>query len=445
LIYGQKAFDLRDKVSERQRYQIEGTYYMDISEKKAIEAFKKLLELHPEDGVGNNHLGLIYARLEEWEKAVPLYEIQRKLKAKKIVLYGNLASAYRAMGNLDKIKEVYEDYINNVSEHFSPHRGLAGNYIRQRQFDLAQKEINRALNLAPDYRYNPSLIGNLFLFKGDLASAEEEYSKLLNNRDARVQAGGRSYLRTVFLLKGQIKRAKEQVQQWNKLARETEEKEWELDNLLAMAYLDNLEGNCEEAQNKLGQALNLAVELDFTKDRIFIIHRQGVVYLRMNSLDDARATAGEIKTLVEESLYKRQIRYYDHLIGEIELKKGNFNEAIDRFEKALDLAPYDSQNKYALFRNSLAFAFYKKGDFDKAREEYERMTLSTYGRRSYGDLYAKSFFMLGKIFEQQGRTAKAIEHYQKFLDLWNDADPGLPEVEDTRKRLAGLKSQQTSK
>ena len=34
-------------------------------------------------------------------------------------------------------------------------------------------------------------------------------------------------------------------------------------------------------------------------------------------------------------------------------------------------------------------------------------------------------------------NAKAIEHYEKFLDLWNVADPGIVEVENARKRLAG--------
>jgi len=47
--------------------------------------------------------------------------------------------------------------------------------------------------------------------------------------------------------------------------------------------------------------------------------------------------------------------------------------------------------------------------------------------------------MLGKICEGQGDMTKAIEHYQKFLDLWKDADPGIVEVEDARKRLARLK------
>jgi len=46
--------------------------------------------------------------------------------------------------------------------------------------------------------------------------------------------------------------------------------------------------------------------------------------------------------------------------------------------------------------------------------------------------------MLGKIAEQQGDKGRAVENYRKFLEIWKNADPGLPEVEDARKRLAGL-------
>ena len=135
------------------------------------------------------------------------------------------------------------------------------------------------------------------------------------------------------------------------------------------------------------------------------------------------------------------MRYYYHLQGKIELKKENYLGAIELFKKAMSLLSYQGYytQGLALFIDSLAFAYYKAGDIDNAREEYERITSLTTGRLDYGDIYAKSFYALGKIYEEQGDTAKAIEHYEKFLDLWKDADPGIVEVEDARERLAGLR------
>ena len=64
--------------------------------------------------------------------------------------------------------------------------------------------------------------------------------------------------------------------------------------------------------------------------------------------------------------------------------------------------------------------------------------MMTYGRGNHGDIYAKSFYMLGKIYEELGKKREATRNYERFLDLWKNADPGLSEVDDARARLASL-------
>jgi hypothetical protein len=50
-----------------------------------------------------------------------------------------------------------------------------------------------------------------------------------------------------------------------------------------------------------------------------------------------------------------------------------------------------------------------------------------------------NYYRLGKVYEQKGNKRKAKVNCRKFLTLWKDADPCIAEVEDARKRLAGLK------
>ena len=50
-----------------------------------------------------------------------------------------------------------------------------------------------------------------------------------------------------------------------------------------------------------------------------------------------------------------------------------------------------------------------------------------------------SYRRLGELYEERGEREKAVEYYNKFVELWKDADPELqPQVEDVRRRLAAL-------
>jgi tetratricopeptide (TPR) repeat protein len=163
----------------------------------------------------------------------------------------------------------------------------------------------------------------------------------------------------------------------------------------------------------------------------------------LGKLNEAENTAEEIKRVIDASLSRKRIRHYHFLRGLIQLKGYDFSGAVENFENVMSLLPRPQGwiNDDPLYRYYLALAYHDSGDLQKARDEFERLVEFIPGRIIYGDLYAQSYYMLGKIYEDLRDSDKAIENYEKFLDLWKDADPGIVEVEDAKKRLAGLKGQ----
>ncbi len=89
----------------------------------------------------------------------------------------------------------------------------------------------------------------------------------------------------------------------------------------------------------------------------------------------------------------------------------------------------------------LAECQFEGGQLDKAAKSLRQMQAvfqTSWGLRAV--FYPKSFYLLGKIYEQKGDRKLALEHYEKFLDLWQNADEDLPELLDARARYENLKA-----
>ncbi len=431
---------LGDRVSDRERYLNEAEFYVQ-SEKtydKAIEAFNKLLEQYPGDVNGNADLGWVYMRLEQWDKAKERYKVNVQNKVEEVYSYTNLADLYEAKGLYDKAKDVLEYYLNNFSDNYDIHLNLAYNYLSQGKYDLALVEADKAFILDPTHFDNFSTKGEIYLYQGDLMKAEEEFQKLLNSREPLDYSYGLVSLLCLNLLKGKFEKVEILGRQGLEFANKVSEDVWKLQWQLGFAEYYLRSGNPEHALKECDEAWNIAEKADYISGQRRALYNKGLALLEMKSMDEAQRAADDLKEMIERGMNKKLMRFYYNLIGWIELERENFSESIKYFKKAISLLSYGPLTKRADFIDSLALAYYKSGDLEKAQEEYERITYLTTGRFYYGDIYAKSFYMLGKIYEQQGQKVKAIEHYEKFLDLWKDADPGIPEVKDARKKLTGL-------
>jgi tetratricopeptide (TPR) repeat protein len=249
-------------------------------------------------------------------------------------------------------------------------------------------------------------------------------------------------LAAIYILQGRFKEAIDQFKQAIELANNIGEMQWKSTDLLRLAEIYLETGNPENALEELEKALEIAEKEDLQNDLRKVLLRKTRAYLEMNSLDDAQNVSDELEESIRKGPNQKLMRYFYLAKGEIELEKKNFASAVEEFEKAIPLMPFQFDPVYgndnAEFHDSLALAQYMAGGFENARSEYEKITELTTGRILVGDIYAKAFYMLGNIYEEQGDSAKAKEHYEKFLDLWKDADSGIAEVDDAKKRLDGL-------
>jgi tetratricopeptide (TPR) repeat protein len=428
LKYLKKALELSARLPENERLLIEGQsslYSQDYA--KAIEILGRLVKTYPSYSQGYYFLADAYGQAGDINKAIEQQEIAVQNHRTALTVEG-LANFCNSAGLYKRAEDVCLSFLRDIEDNELVRDKLFTSYLCQRKFDLALAEAEKLY-----------LIGSQTL-KGDKAIVlfcKDDFDRL-----EKIFPDWKMW---VLLARGQINETIRLSQQNLEKSKGDKEKEALAYGVLEWAMEKN--GLYEKAYQAFAQYLRVSAEYRTESGLPYLPSRQkfdlftrGRIQAEMKSFDEARKTAEELKSLIEKGINMKELRLYEYILGQIELEKRNYRQASGLFGRACGRLGFEGEwsPEQAPYFDNLARALYELGDLNKARKTYEGITLLTTGRGNDGDIYAKAFYMLGKIAEQQGDKPRARQNYRKLLDLWKDADPDLPEVPDAKARLAAL-------
>jgi len=393
-----KAFELRDRASEREQVSIAARYYRTSGQlEKAIQAFELYKHTYPRDPVSIGMLSNIYGALGQFDKALEYALESVRLDPDRAQGYLLAAMAYAGLNRLEEAKAILSSALQRKVGGYATHYFLSS--IAIAQGDRAAQE-----------REDAFVKGNA---EGELG---------LVNRDGRLAAS-----------RGQLKQARELFTQARQMAQRL-----------------NLK---ERAATAVAEEAGIAADLGFRPEAIkgvpaalAISRSPDVLYWAARTLALA-GEANQAETLIAElaercpedvivrSLEAPEVRAIN------EINRGNPAKAIELLQTA---TPYEGRSWGLGVRSTRGNAFLKAGRGKEAAQEFQRVlamapSVAIGLRTASGALVSTAQLGLARAYALQGDKAKSRMAYQDFLALWKDADPDVPILKEAKAEYAKLK------
>ena len=384
-----KAYELRERVSEREKFYIESHYYQYVTGdlEKARQVYELWAQTYPRDFAPPTNLGFTYSNLGQYDKSLAELHESFRLDPTRGAMYAHLVEDYL--------------YLNRLEEAGSTAEGAQA------------KKLD-----------SPMLRSNLYLLaflRNDAAGMRQQIA----------WAAGKPGVEDVLLAfeadtaaySGQLGKAREFSRRAVASAERVEQKETAASYEAEAALREALFGNAAAGRQRAAAALGLSTGRDV---------KYGAALALALAWDAARAQAladDLAKRFPEDTLVK--FNYVPTIHAQLALSRNDSSKAIE----ALQAAPYELRGAGQLatipFRPAL-YPVYVRGEAhlvahqgSQAAVEFQKI-FDHRGVALNQPIGALAYLGLAGAYALQGDTVKARTAYNDFLTLWKDADPDIP-------------------
>jgi len=394
--FAKKAYDLRDRVTERERYRIMASYdyFANGDLEKAAQVYQLWQQNYPRDNVPVGNLGGIYGLMGQFDKARELSEESLRLEPNSWVGYSNLALTQLVLGKLQEARD-------SVQQAFA--RNLDSPYLRLPLYQVAflqgdeitmQQQLTWATGRPGDEDVLLSAQADTEAYFGHLAKARD-YSRKAVDSARRADAS-------------------ETAAQWQAFS----------------ALRDAEFGNGDVARSEASAALKLAAGK-------YVRMLAALALARAGDTTQAQALADRLD---KEFPSDTMVQSYSlpSIRAAVAIQKKDPGTALQTLQTA---APYELGgpfNVYLMIPTYLrAEAYLQLKQGTEAAEEFKKIidhrSLTT--NQPTGPLARLG---LARAYALQGDNVKARAAYLDFITFWKNADAGIPVLTQAKKEYANL-------
>ncbi len=393
-----KAYELRDRVSERERLWIEGSYYWRATGEleKAVSSFDLFQQTYPRDSSAPNTLGNLYVRLGNGEKAEQEYREALRLNPNAPANYQNLGAVVVSLNRFDEAEAVYK---------LSDERHLP-------------------------YQGRPKSLYLLAFLKGDQARMAQLAASVRGKRSAEdAMLGAQADTEAWY---GRMKAARVFTQRSMDAALDNDAKETAAGHQSAAALFEAESGEWERGRADANAAIRLAPNRDVRL----------TAALALAQADDTasaeKLASGIDKDFPVDTLVQKY--WLPTIRAAIAVQRKDPNRAIELLEPARGFDLVGGTN----LLNASLFPVYVRGeaylmlhDGKRAAAEFQKY-IDHRGLVRNAPIAMLARLGLARAYAMQGDIIKARTAYQVFLTAWKDADSDVPILQEAKMEYAKL-------